>query len=114
MSGFLLTYGVAIPFYGRLANRFGARRLFLIGVGVFAVGSALSAVATGLETLLAARTVQAIGGAATLSRFGALAEMIEADRAARLPGRRRFANRANVEKNGLTIDADLLAEIEAL
>jgi DHA2 family metal-tetracycline-proton antiporter-like MFS transporter len=64
LSGFLLTYGVAVPFYGRLANRFGARRLFLIGVGVFALGSALSAIATSLDTLLAARTVQAIGGAA--------------------------------------------------
>ena len=64
LSGFLLTYGVAVPFYGRLANRFGARRLFLIGVSVFALGSALSAVATGLATLLAARTVQAVGGAA--------------------------------------------------
>ncbi len=64
LSGFLLTYGVAIPFYGRLANRFGARNLFLIGVGVFAVGSLLSAVATGLPTLLGARTIQAAGGAA--------------------------------------------------
>jgi len=64
LSGFLLVYGVAIPFYGRLASRFGARRLFLVGVAVFAIGSALSAVATGLGTLLAARTVQAIGGAA--------------------------------------------------
>lgn len=64
LSGFLLTYGVAIPFYGRLANRFGARNLFLIGVTVFAVGSILSAIATGLPTLLGARTVQAAGGAA--------------------------------------------------
>ena len=64
LSGFLLTYGVAIPFYGRLANRYGARRLFLIGVATFALGSALSAGANGIGTLLAARTVQAIGGAA--------------------------------------------------
>ncbi|MEM7337217.1 MAG: MFS transporter [Actinomycetota bacterium] len=64
LSGFLLTYGVAIPFYGRLANRFGARNLFLIGVSVFAVGSVLSAIATGLPTLLGARTIQAAGGAA--------------------------------------------------
>ncbi len=64
LSGFLLTYGVAIPFYGRLASRYGARRLFLIGLSVFALGSGLSALATGLGTLLAARTVQALGGAA--------------------------------------------------
>lgn len=63
LSGFLLAYGVAIPFYGRLASRFGARRLFLIGIAIFALGSTLSAIANGLETLLA-RTIQAIGGAA--------------------------------------------------
>ena len=64
LGGFLLTYGVAIPFYGRLASRFGARRLFLIGVATFSVGSGLSALAAGLEALLAARTLQALGGAA--------------------------------------------------
>ncbi|MEM7092613.1 MAG: MFS transporter [Actinomycetota bacterium] len=64
LSGFLLTYGVAIPFYGRLANRFGARNLFLIGVTIFGVGSILSAVSAGLPTLLGARTIQAAGGAA--------------------------------------------------
>lgn len=64
LSAYLLTYGVAIPFYGRLAGRFGARNLFLIGVTVFAIGSALSAIAIDLPTLLGARTVQAAGGAA--------------------------------------------------
>ena len=63
-GGFLLTYGVAIPFYGRLASRFGARRLFLIGIATFAVGSGLSALAGGFTALLAARAVQALGGAA--------------------------------------------------
>ena len=64
LSSFLLTYGVAIPFYGRIASRFGARRLFLIGVAVFALGSGLSAIASGFEALLVARIVQALGGAA--------------------------------------------------
>lgn len=35
LGGFLFAYGVAIPFYGLLASRFGARRLFLIGVATF-------------------------------------------------------------------------------
>ena len=64
LSGFLLTYGMAIPFFGRLAERFGARRLFLVGIAVFAIGSGLSAIAVGFGSLLAARTVQALGGAA--------------------------------------------------
>ena len=64
MTGFLLIYGIAIPFYGRLADRHGARPLFLLGVGVFSVGSLLSALAPDFSLLLGARAVQAIGGAA--------------------------------------------------
>ena len=64
MTGFLLIYGVAIPFYGRLADRYGARPLFLLGVGVFSVGALLSALAPNFEFLLVARIIQATGGAA--------------------------------------------------
>jgi (2R)-3-sulfolactate dehydrogenase (NADP+) len=55
-----------------------------------------------------------IGGPATISRFGALAEMIESEANARLPGSRRLANRAAADKNGLAVDANLIAEIESL
>ena len=55
-----------------------------------------------------------IGGAGTPARFGVLAEMIEADTNTRLPGKRRFENRADAEKNGLTVSDTLLAEIENL
>lgn len=64
MSVFLLTYGVAIPIYGRLADRFGARSLFLFGLVLFGAGSLLCALSPTLPLLLAARVVQALGGAA--------------------------------------------------
>ena len=64
MTGFLLIYAVAIPFYGRLADLYGARSLFLIGVAIFSVGSLLSALAPNYPLLLAARVLQAGGGAA--------------------------------------------------
>ncbi len=64
MSLFLLTYGVAIPFYGRMADRYGARRLYLFGLALFGVGSACCAWAPDIGTMLAARVVQALGGAA--------------------------------------------------
>ena len=64
MTGFLLVYGIAIPFYGRLGDLYGARPLFLLGVAIFSAGSLLSALAPNFELLLAARIVQAIGGAA--------------------------------------------------
>ncbi len=38
MTGFLLIYGVAIPFYGRLADIHGARRLFILGMALFSLG----------------------------------------------------------------------------
>ena len=45
MTGFLLVYGIAIPLYGRLADRCGARPIFLLGVAVFSTGSLLCAMA---------------------------------------------------------------------
>ncbi len=64
MTGFLLAYGVAIPFFGRFADRYGARPLFILGIAVFSVGSLLSALAPNFPLLLTARIVQAVGGAA--------------------------------------------------
>ena len=48
------------------------------------------------------------------SRFSALAEAIEADEGARLPGTRRLALRAKAEASGVTVDAKLLADVEQL
>jgi MFS family permease len=64
MTGFLLIYAIAIPLYGRLADFYGARMLFLLGVAIFAAGSVLSALADNYTLLLASRIVQAVGGAA--------------------------------------------------
>ncbi len=64
MTGFLLIYGVAIPFYGRLADLHGARSLFIVGVGIFALGSLLAALASTFPLLVGARVIQAAGGAA--------------------------------------------------
>ena len=73
MTGFLLVYGIAIPFYGRLGDLYGARRLFLFGIALFSVGSLLSAIAPNFWFLLAARIVQAGGGAAVPSLGMAIA-----------------------------------------
>jgi (2R)-3-sulfolactate dehydrogenase (NADP+) len=55
-----------------------------------------------------------VGGRSTLSRFGTLARMIDAEPNARLPGSRRLECRARTAAAGLRLDAGLLAEIEAL
>ena len=51
---------------GRLADVVGRRRLFLIGMAVFVLGSLGAAAAPGLDLLLAARAAQGLGGALLL------------------------------------------------
>ena len=64
MTGFLLVTGIAIPFYGRLADRYGAGHLFIFGVALFSAGSLLAGMATNYQFLIVARIIQAVGGAA--------------------------------------------------
>ena len=64
MTGFLLVTGIAIPFYGRLADRYGAGHLFILGVALFSAGSLLAGMAANYQFLLVARIIQAMGGAA--------------------------------------------------
>ena len=47
---------------GAAGDRFGRRRTFQIGLTLFAVGSLLCSIAPNIETLIAARLLQAIGG----------------------------------------------------
>ena len=51
---------------GALGDRFGARRMCVIGLVIFAVGSALCAFAPSMPLLIAARAVQGVGASALL------------------------------------------------
>jgi MFS family permease len=62
VNGYLLVYVVTMPLAGRLADLWGARRLFLGALAVFVIGSALAGAAQDLDQLIAARLVQAAGG----------------------------------------------------
>jgi len=64
INGYLLVYVVTMPVAGRLADLYGARRLFLWALVIFTVGSLLAGAAPTLELLIAARLVQAVGGGA--------------------------------------------------
>jgi MFS family permease len=47
---------------GATADRFGRRRVFQIGLTIFAIGSLLCSLAPNIHTLIAARLLQGIGG----------------------------------------------------
>jgi EmrB/QacA subfamily drug resistance transporter len=63
VNGYTLTLASLILLGGSLGDRYGRRRVFLIGVAWFALASALCALAPTVEVLIAARALQGIGGA---------------------------------------------------
>lgn len=63
VTAYTLTLAAFILLGGSLADRFGRRRLFVIGVVWFAVASLICGLAPSIEALIAARAVQGIGAA---------------------------------------------------
>lgn len=63
VNAFTLTLSALILLGGALGDRFGRRRVYLVGVVWFAVASLLCGVAPSLEWLIAGRALQGIGGA---------------------------------------------------
>jgi EmrB/QacA subfamily drug resistance transporter len=64
VSGYLLAYTVSMTFMGRLSDLLGRRRVYLLSLAVFIVGSVLVAAAPTLEFLIFGRVVQAFGAGA--------------------------------------------------
>ncbi|QFU91230.1 MFS transporter [Amycolatopsis sp. YIM 10] len=64
VTGFLLVFAVGTPFYGRVSDRIGLRRLFAFALLTYAVGSLVSALAPDLLVLVAGRIVMGAGAAA--------------------------------------------------
>ncbi len=62
LSVYLVAITATLPTLGRLGDRYGRRRMYLAGFGVFALGSVLAALAPSFGILLTARAVQAVGG----------------------------------------------------
>jgi EmrB/QacA subfamily drug resistance transporter len=63
VTAYVLTLAVLIPISGWLADRFGARRIFLTAILLFTLASAGCALAPSLPVLTATRVVQGAGGA---------------------------------------------------
>lgn len=61
ITAFAVTQVTFMLLGGRLADRIGRRRIFIVGLAVFAVGAALSAIAPGIDLVIAARVIQALG-----------------------------------------------------
>ena len=58
---YLLGMAATLPLFGKMADRIGAKRIFVAGLSVFLLGSLLSGLSTTIGSLIAARCVQALG-----------------------------------------------------
>jgi EmrB/QacA subfamily drug resistance transporter len=63
VNAYTLTFAVLLLTGAALGDRFGRRRMFAIGLGIFTVASAAAALAPSIDALIAARAIQGVGGA---------------------------------------------------
>ena len=63
VNAYTLTFAVLLLTGAALGDRFGRRRMFVIGLGLFTAASAAAALAPSMNALIAARAIQGIGGA---------------------------------------------------
>ncbi|NUU20310.1 MAG: MFS transporter [Streptomycetaceae bacterium] len=62
VSAYAVTFGGLLLLGGRAADRLGARRMFMVGLGLYGVSSLVGGLAQEPGVLVAARVVQGIGG----------------------------------------------------
>ncbi|MFZ2101718.1 MAG: MFS transporter, partial [Oricola sp.] len=76
VAAYILVFALGLLPFGRLGDIVGRPRMFLIGVGVFTLGSALCGLATSMRFLIAARMLQGLGGAMMVPQTLAIAQVI--------------------------------------
>jgi EmrB/QacA subfamily drug resistance transporter len=81
LSGYAIVFAALLVPAGRWADAFGRKRAFLLGLAIFVVASAACAAAPSVGALIAARLVQAAGGALMLpTSLGLMLPEFEAEK----------------------------------
>src|ERR1043165_277762 len=63
LTSYLVSLAIFIPISGWMADRFGAKKIFRIAIGVFMLGSVACAISGSLVDFVFARFAQGLGGA---------------------------------------------------
>ncbi len=75
VTAYLLSATAVTPLYGKLSDIHGRRKILLVGIGIFILGSAACGIASSMLALIGARALQGLGGGGLIS----LAQTIVAD-----------------------------------
>jgi len=86
-SIYMLTSALATPVFGKLADLYSKRRLMLIGIAIFLIGSTLCGAAQGMEAMIVFRAIQGLGGGAIYAlSFIVVGVIFPADQRAKMQG----------------------------
>jgi EmrB/QacA subfamily drug resistance transporter len=86
-SGYLLTQTVSIPVYGKLADLWGRKPVLIVGTVIFLAGSALSAAAWSMVSLIGFRALQGLGAGSIMATVNTLAgDMFDLEERGRVQG----------------------------
>src|ERR1700741_208660 len=66
VTAYLLATTVTVPLYGKLSDLYGRRRLFIVSISIFLLGSALCGTAQSMGELIAFRALQGVGAGGLL------------------------------------------------
>src|SRR5699024_5376654 len=72
-SIYLLTQTATIPLYGKLSDLYGRKKILLIGIAIFLLGSAASAAAWNIDALIVFRGIQGIGAGSIMATSNTIA-----------------------------------------
>ncbi|TPP10291.1 MDR family MFS transporter [Rhizobium glycinendophyticum] len=77
-SAYLLTTSAVMPLYGKLGDLFGRKYVIMAAISIFTLGSLVCGLAVSMNTLIAARVLQALGGGGIMvSIFSINADLFE-------------------------------------
>ena len=82
VTAYLLSGAVSTPIIGRLGDQYGKKRLMMISLGVFLLGSVGAIFAPNVGVLIIFRVVQGVGGASFPLSFGIIRDEFPEDRRA--------------------------------
>jgi EmrB/QacA subfamily drug resistance transporter len=86
LTAYMLTQTSVMPLAGKLTESFGRMRVFLTCVGLFTLGSLLCGLAPNIQTLIACRVLQALGGGGILPSAAGIVAQEFPDNRARMIG----------------------------